>query len=497
VLGQVTRTSSTSIYDRVIRVGRRLRNRDHVGGTYATYDTIIERYHVRLFPDTHRRRERQEVGEILSEPQAFRAYADPTHNGKSIMIGDRFFDDKNRQCYDVVGAWRPRGQSSYSQMLHFELRIVEDCPELRAAPQYPEVVVVDGGSGGADGPTQTHFIMRHFGHSEIDGWESLPYFDGMVYNLQTDDLPRIATLADAIASGKQWWRYYNIQSYPFNGTEFGGLTPPLATWFNWLRDNIQFLGTASHRRMRVGNLVSLSPGFASPLGQQHEVIPWGVVSTAERQAAVDQMVALANAPGGVALPVSGIFLDQSWLIVETFQISTNPLSQSGHGDTKESSPGLFNLNFAGAEAAFGDGGPWTTHTAAMIALYDEAAAALSPTGKYALKNGEHGAQNGATIPKPWYFENAWNNNVDGPNQPERWANAKAGFATDPRNVLSILCSAAPNETVGVPEALDHWEATGGWIAFTSQDDPGQPGAINAEAAYAQAAQRLALMGFPS
>ena len=280
--------------------------------------------------------------------------------------------------------------------------------------------------------------MRQFGHNEIFGWESLPYFDGFIYDLQYDDPVHIAVLAAMVASGKRWWRYYNIQSYPFSGTEFGGLTPPLATWFNWIRDNIQFLG----RPRAIAGCesepeVALFPGFASPLGQQHELIPWGVVTTLERQAAVDQMVALANAPGGVAIPCQGVFWDQAWLIVETFQVETDPLARSGQGDMKESGlpvpplDALTALSFGDAETNFGDGGPWTTQTTAMTALYSEVEAALSPTGKYAIKNGEHREQNGVEIPKPWYFENAWNSPIDGIDQPTRWANAKAGFATDP------------------------------------------------------------------
>ena len=77
----------------------------------------------------------------------------------------------------------------------------------------------------------------------------------------------LAALADAVAAGKRWWRYYNIQVYPYSATELGGTLPPLTVWFNWLRDNIQFLATASHRRMRVGSQVALFPNSDSPLGQ--------------------------------------------------------------------------------------------------------------------------------------------------------------------------------------------------------------------------------------
>ena len=221
----------------------------------------------------------------------------------------------------------------------------------------------------------------------------------------------------------------------------------------------------------------------------------------ERQAAVAQMIALSQAPGGLLnVPASGVFMDQSWLRTESFQVDNNLLAVSGHGDTQENGlpvppvGALTALDYADTQTAFGDGGTWGTTTTAMMALYQEIATGLAAVNGYAIKNGEHRVQNGQTIPKPWYFENAWNSNVDGINQPARWAFAKAEFATDPRNVLSILCSAAANETIGVPEALDHWQQVGGWIAFTNQ---GVPGEANQELAYADAAARLAQIGWPA
>jgi hypothetical protein len=463
-----------------------------MGGTYAEYQTIIQKYKVRLQPDTHRRRERQETGEILSDPRAWRAYANPTLNGKTVMIGDRFYDEKNNQCYDVVAVQKPRGKLAHSAFIQYDLRIIEDCPgEAVGYPVVPIATVSPPGS--AANPIQQHFIMRHFGYNEIFDWEALPYFDGFTYDLQYDDPLHLAELAAIVAAGKSYFRYYNIQQYPYSATEFGGLAPPLATWFNWIRDNLQFLSTASHRRMRVATQVALFPGSDSPMGQERELIPWGVVSTVERQAAVAQMIALANSPGGIGLPCRGVFLDQAWLTVESFQVDSDLFAESGHGDTQESGPPLTALSYGDAETAFGDGGPWTTHQASMMALYEEFATGLESISEYAIKNGEHREQNGQTIPKPWYFENAWNSNLDGPDQPTRWANAKAEFATDQRNVLSIICTAAENDTVGVPEALDHWAQVGGWIAFTTQAPAGVP---NAELAYSEAAARLATIGWP-
>jgi hypothetical protein len=466
-----------------------------MGGTYPKHQTIIQRYHVRLWPEQHQRRERVELGE-QEAIQDYRAVADPTRNGKTVMIGDRFFDQKNNECYDVVAVKRPRPGLAYSAMIHYELRLVKDgCPD--AAAGYGAATGVAGGAGGAataGGPTQTHFIMRHFANNEIFGWQALPYFDGMIYNLQFDDPAQIAELEALIAAGRRWWRYYDVLDYPFSATLFGGTTPPMATWFNYLRDNIQFAGSTSHRRFRVADTVSLfNAPPAGPQPEQRELIPWGLITAGERAAIVAQMVALADSPGGVSVPSAGVFLDQAWLNLPDFFVEDTLTNESGHGNLKEGSPKLTALDYAGTEAAFGDGGTWNTHRAGLVSLYAEIAAALGV--RYAIKNAENLPQGGDVVPKPWMIENAWNNLRYGGSQPARWAAAKAAFATDPRNILSIKCESAANAVIGVPEALAHWQATGGWISFT--DDDSVQGIANRETAYLEAAAVLASLGFPA
>jgi hypothetical protein len=266
---------------------------------------------------------------------------------------------------------------------------------------------------------------------------------------------------------------------------------PLATWFNWLRDNIQFLGSTSHRRFRVADTVSLfnAPPAGSPL-QQRELIPWGLITAPERAAIVSQMVALADAPGGISIPAAGVFFDQAWLNLPDFFVEDTLTNESGHGNLKEGSPKLTALDYAGTEAAFGESGNWNTHRAGLVSLYAEISTALGV--RYAIKNAENLPQGGDVVPKPWMIENAWNNLRYGGSQPARWAAAKTAFATDPRNIISIKCETASNDIVGVPEALAHWEASGGWISFTDDDSVG--GIMNREAAYAQAAAILAAHG---
>lgn len=485
-----TLTSRSHLPDRWVRVYRRLRINDGAYGTYQAFQTIIQRYKVRIYPDQHQLRERVPLGE-QQRGNAYKALANPSHNGKTIMIGDVFHDVKNNECYDVVAAPRPRAGLSYGAMIQYGLTIVKDgCPPT---PTVPYETTPPSGAATA-GAVQTLFIMRHFGGDEILGWEALPYFDGVVYNLQYDDPVQLAELAALVAAGRRWWRYYTILDYPFSGTAFGGLTPPLATWFNWLRDNIQFSGSTSNYRLRVADTVALFEGTPAGDGQQRELIAHGLISPGDRAAMISTMVALALAPAGVLAPAAGLFLDQSWLAVWDFQVEDNLLAESGHGNAKEGSPRLTALDYAGTEAAFGEAGNWTTHRAGLMALYNGLAAALGPT-RYAIKNGEHRpAVDLSTVPLPWIYENAWNNNIDGANQPERWANAKAGFALDQRNILSIRCETQSNDVVGVPEALEHWQNVGGWISFT--DDGSPQGIANREAAYAQAAVVLAARGFP-
>lgn len=480
----LTRTSRSALLDRHVRVDRRLRVDDGAFGTYPAWTTIVDRYLVRLSPDATQRHDRKELGDQLADSvqQSFRALGEPSRNGRTIRQGDRFVDLVNNRCYDIVAVIRNRGRSPYSAMWQFELRLVADgCPEVS--------IPYDNADAGGALPEQTHFIMRHLANDEIFGWELLPYFDGVVYNLQVDDPLQLAEIAALVAAGRRWWRYYAILDYPFSGTLFGGTSAPLATWFNYLRDNLQFSGSASHRRFRVADTVALFAAYTGGDGQKRELIPHGLMTAGERAAMVSQMVSLALAPGGVLAPASGVFLDQAWLNVHDFQVESNLSTESGHGDTKEGSPKLTALPYAGVEAAFGDGGAWATHRAAMVSLYAEVAAALGPD-RYPIFNGEHRTQSGDTIPKPWMFENAFDNNVD----VGGFEGAKTGFATDPRNILSILCSAAPNATIGVPEALAHWQATGGWISFTSDSSPA--GLANLELAYAEAAAILASLGFP-
>jgi hypothetical protein len=115
----------TMLLDRDVCVARRARIGDGMGGTFQEYLPIIPRYCVRIYPDHHQRRRAVELGERANET-THRAIGHPATNGKTIMIGDRFFDSKNNLVYDVVEVHRSRHASPYNAMHQFSLTIVTD-----------------------------------------------------------------------------------------------------------------------------------------------------------------------------------------------------------------------------------------------------------------------------------------------------------------------------------------------------------------------------------
>jgi hypothetical protein len=123
--GPYTRTSRSFLLDRVVRVDRRTKTYDGVGGTFQQWQTIIVAYGVHLYLDEHQTRIKQEQGEALEDTQ-FSAVAFPTRNGRTIAIGDRFLDLKNNETYDVVAVNRPRFRHPLNAMWQFRLRKVKD-----------------------------------------------------------------------------------------------------------------------------------------------------------------------------------------------------------------------------------------------------------------------------------------------------------------------------------------------------------------------------------
>jgi len=338
--------------------------------------------------------------------------------------------------------------------------------------------------------SRTHFILRHFeSEKEVFSWRSLPPFDGFIVNIQYDRAPYIAEVAKMVASGKKYFRYYSSIDYQFSLTNFGGASPPdEATYFNWVRDNVQFNGSTSFKRLRVSGDVGLFAFYLSG-AERRELIPWKDVTGSLMQSLAQKMVDLAGAPGGTTIPCAGIFLDQAWLAHESWMYATN--NASGHGDTKESQPGLNPLSFASGSTNYGTpSSTWTDHTTAIQNFIFELQARMAVLNPAAivLANGDRKTVNSTTVPKPWLVENAWNSYADhvtaGGDGP-RWAAAQVNWLSDSRNVLSLVAFGAANGATGFPEAFALWKANGGWISFTN--DSTVSAVINRESAYVDAA----------
>jgi len=349
--------------------------------------------------------------------------------------------------------------------------------------------------------SRTHFIFRQFTHNEIYNWHMLPPFDGFYQNLQFDIATQIAEIAAMVARGKKYFRYFSVIDFPYCADNFGGIGGAApTTWFNWLRDNVQFNGTASFKRLRVAGAVGLF-GFYNFGGvERRELIPWKDVTGSLMQSMAQKIVDLSCAPGGVPIKCSGAFFDQCWFDHRSWMYGTN--MASGHGDTKESGTAglgdtLTPLSHASATTNFGNAGSWADHTTGFQAFLGEVRArfeAASP-GAYILPNGQHNYQliNGQIIADPTYYEQAWHNPSDPGglgDQPANWAYASNAWLSDKRNVLSMQCfgnslgQARPSEC-GIYQALDTWKQNGGWIAFT--DDGSINGVKIREQAYLDAA----------
>lgn len=119
------RTSRSRLADRVVRVDRRRPVDDGMGGEVDSFTTIIPRLWLAIYPAQHQERRRSELGEQpLSATHI--GLADTTRNGATIMVGDRFVDEKNNEWYDVLGVPRPQHKSPHQAMTQFTLRNVKD-----------------------------------------------------------------------------------------------------------------------------------------------------------------------------------------------------------------------------------------------------------------------------------------------------------------------------------------------------------------------------------
>jgi len=127
-MGSFRRTSRSRLYDRVVRVDRNNPVDDGLGGGVDSFTTIIEQLCVTIYPPQHQERRRAELGSQELNATHF-AISDPALNGRTIMISDRFVDEKNNQSWDVLAVERPRA-SPYAAVNRYVLRMLNDHGEV-------------------------------------------------------------------------------------------------------------------------------------------------------------------------------------------------------------------------------------------------------------------------------------------------------------------------------------------------------------------------------
>jgi len=122
----VIKTSRSRLFNRVVRVDRMTQLSDGMGGMMESWSTLIDRYHVYIYPAEHGVVRQKETG-LLAEVRR-RALGDRAMNGRSIMIGDRFVDRSTNEYFKVLGVIRPQHGVAY-RMTTYELAKMDDTTE--------------------------------------------------------------------------------------------------------------------------------------------------------------------------------------------------------------------------------------------------------------------------------------------------------------------------------------------------------------------------------
>ena len=123
--GSIVRTSHSQLRNRSVRVDRNLSPEDGMGGAIDSYTTIIDQFWVRIWPSQHQERRETETGQTEVSHTHF-GVGEPSVNGRTIRISDRFVDETNQQSWDVLAVERPRGDMPYNAMHRFVLRMATD-----------------------------------------------------------------------------------------------------------------------------------------------------------------------------------------------------------------------------------------------------------------------------------------------------------------------------------------------------------------------------------
>jgi hypothetical protein len=431
-----------------VRVARRIRMSDGMGGASERYSTVIQNYWTRIWADHHLERERIEPGEAAKNPTHLAVGARAV-NGKSINLMDRFIDEENNEVYDVVGVRRPKDFSGYGLVSTYTLRIVKDACELMAEGSLPaEMTGGTTGEGGAGGGSETHLILRHFEVSDLENIRlgSVDYgsYDGFVYGHSDQEQETVSSLID---TGKLHFFYVNIMEFPPDA-----FSDP---WFDFWRDEI-----------RDG----LGAGLENPSGDPaifkhypdctiRRLVDWSKINAAARLTIANKLFSLA--------PRSGLFLDQAWLDSTPEYFFCTP---SGSGSPCPACP-------EGATYESILASKWPLWQASIFAFYELCDQMAAGGNRWVIKNGEHRMVGSPAqkVPRPIFYENSAANGLEAP---PRLQNSIAGWREHPRNVLSIIVPDEPS----LATVLAAWDESGGWISFTGPEasDP------DAQAAYVAA-----------
>jgi hypothetical protein len=215
-----------------------------------------------------------------------------------------------------------------------------------------------------------------------------PVFDGLVADVQT---PTEKTALQVIAAARpdlQIWLHVTAIEYPFSKAALS------TEWWDWVRGNVQFmadsLGAATRARMVVGSEVACFYVYChAPTEEFQEIYDWPEIDSTIADAMVAKLVAMAAAIG----PRCGIFYDQTWMRLHSWQVDTSPPYpcsvvpfQSGHGATNGIGH-YAGADYATLNAAFGGANNWREWYDNMSYLMT-ALDAATPATAWNLHNGE-------------------------------------------------------------------------------------------------------------
>jgi hypothetical protein len=462
----IIRTSRTLLTKDRVRVDRRIRHRDGIGGSFETWSTIIPRYWVRLWPDHHDPRHRIETGEVPDEP-THSAVGARTLNGITVMVGDRFIDEGDNEIYDVLGVRRPRATSTYNVgLVRYTLRQVRDDYCVAGVPGYGGVTTQPGaaigtgttpglsGSGagsGAAGAAGTG-ILRHFDDEDLAairlGTFDYGDFDGFVYGHYDVENETVNAL---ISQAKRCFRYFALLNFPFahpSEDEEG--------WFSFFRTTVQAgWGARFVSGSTAGQFSTLCVDTGSPCGggaEYRELVDFSQLTGSRPDEMLDKMMTFAP---------DSMFFDQAWLEPPAF-------FWCGHPDAVGSTCGVCKscvnlVAYTGANRALFES-RFPAAIANQKSFIELAQSRLSIQGGYALSNGRPNlgdeSVGGTTVPRPVLLENSGLGSGIDPVKLVRWRD-------DPRNVLSIDITAAPAALPPSFTALkNEFAANGGWVSLT-------------------------------